>query len=40
VESIGGNHAAFQGRFGQLVEQRLDGRNLIALFLDGLLGDG
>src|SRR2546426_12456407 len=38
MQGVGANQAAFQRPFGQFIEQRLDGRNLITLFLDRLLG--
>jgi hypothetical protein len=37
VEGIGGDQGALQRRLGQFSEQGFDGRNFIALFLDGLL---
>ena len=38
MHGVGANQAAFQRPFGQLIEQRLEGGNLIALILEGLLG--
>src|SRR5437899_1072380 len=39
VQGVGGDQTAFERRFGQFLEQGLNGRNFVALFLDGLLGD-
>ncbi len=38
LDGIGGNETAFQRPFGQFQQQRLERWNLVALFLDGLLG--
>ena len=40
MQRIGGDQTALQGRRGQFPEQGLEGRNLVALFGNRLLGHG